>query len=277
MRSWWDSISTIAGSTRPGLSEARGRKGLLWVVLLAAAVVLAASTGTRAEVTATKDAIITFDSKLIPRVLPRNDTAPVAMKIEGHVKARKGREPGSLTKIELAIHRAGNVFPKNRPTCRISSIDPATPAVAQAACPGSKIGYGRMRAQSQFPGQDNYYFNGRITAFNGVLENGQSAVLLHVFNRQPPSSFVVPFGISRHSRGQYGTVLTAPARVNRWSRITDFTLVLNGGGRKGYLNASCPAPKGFTEGFAPFVQATLSFSDGTASEIPVVSSCRVAR
>lgn len=245
------------------------------MVSLAALIVLAASAVTRAEVVATRDAIINFDSKIFPRVLPRSGSAPVAIKIEGHVKEKKGREPSALTKIELAIHKAANVFRSGRPICEIPDIDPASPAKARAACPGAQIGYGRIRAKSQFPGQKPFFFNGRVTAFNGRLEDGKPGILFHVFNAQPRTSFVFPFVMSRGS-GRYGTVLTANTRINRWSRVTDFTLLLDGGDRKGYLSASCPAPEGLNLGISPFVRATLSFDDGEKSHITVVSSCKVA-
>jgi hypothetical protein len=240
----------------------------------------AASVGTRADVTATHDTFIIFNSKIFPRALPRSGSVPVAIRIEGRVKARKGREPAPLTKIELAIHRAASLFRHGLPVCDISSIDPSSSAEARAACSGSQIGYGRIKAESKFPGQPHFFFDGRAAVFNGRLQDGRPAILIHVFNAKPPSSFVFPFAISRR-QGLFGTLLTADVRISRWSRITDFKLVLNRtfrykGRPRSFLSASCPAPKGFTVGVSPFVRATLSFGDGTKSEIAVVSSCRVA-
>ncbi len=152
--------------------------------------------------------------------------------------------------------------------------------MALATCAGSKIGYGRIRAESNFPGQPRFPFDGRALLLNGHLENGDPAILLHVFNKQPRSSFVFPFTIS-HGRGSFGTVLKASVALSRFSRITDFELVMNrtfrfGGEQRSFLNAGCPAPEGLTLGVAPFVRATLSFGDGTESRISVVSSCKAA-
>lgn len=252
----------------------------LTAALLAALLVFGVSAGSRAEVTATHDAIITFNSRISPRILPRSGSAPVAIHIEGHVKKRKGRRAASLTKIEIAIHKAATLVSKGLPTCDIAEIDPASSAEALAKCPHAQIGHGRIRAESTFPGQPNASFDGRVLLFNGRLEDGRPAILIHVFNASPPSSFVVPFTISKR-RGLYGTVLTARVRINRWSRVTDFNLVLNrsfrsAGHRHSYLNASCPVPKGFSVGFSPFVRATLSFSNGARAHITVVSSCEAA-
>lgn len=261
------------------MSERRVKRASLLALALAL-LGLFASVGSRAEVTATHDTFIVFNSKVSPNVLPRSGSAPVAIRIEGHVKARGKREPAPLAKIELAIHRAATLSRQGLPVCDVASIDPASSAEALAACGDARVGYGRIRAESRFPGQPHLPFNGRALLFNGRLEDGSPAILIHVFNAKPPSSFVFPFAISRQT-GRYGTVLTAEVRLGRWSRITDFRLILNrtfrhAGRPRSYLNASCPAPAGFSIGISPFVRATLGFGDGTASEIAIVSSCRVA-
>jgi hypothetical protein len=246
----------------------------------AIALVLLAATVAGAEVTATHDTIISFDSTIFPRVLPRNRTAPVGIRIEGHVKARSKREAPALTTIELAIVNAADLSRQGLATCDIARIDPASSTQALQACPGAQIGYGRIRALSTLPGTHDLHFNGRVTIFNGRLEDGRPAILLHVFSKNLHISFVFPLTIT-HRSGRYGTVLTAHVRVDRWSSVTDFKLILNRtyrahGKRKSFLNASCPAPQGFSVGISPFVVATLKFVDGTQTRIPVVGSCRVS-
>lgn len=255
------------------------RRGLLAAVMAMALVALAAAV-TRAEITSTHDTVITFNTQIFPRVLPRDHAAPVGIRIDGRLHSRKGAEPAPLTELELAIHRAAAVFSRGVPVCPIARIDPATSAKALAVCGGAKIGYGRIEAESRFPGQPRFVFDGRVILFNGRLRDGRRSILIHVFNRIPPSSFVFPFALS-HTKGIYGTRLTAHLQLGRWSRITSFRLVLGrtrghrDGGRS-YLSASCPAPRGFHVGIAPFVRATLRFADRTEAEVAVVSSCRVA-
>lgn len=260
----------------------RKRRPLALLGAAALVLVLALATGVRAEVTATHDTVISFDSKISPNVLPRNGTVPVRIVLEGHIKARhRLGEPAALTKIELAINRAADLKDQGLPVCDIASIDPATSAQALAACGPARLGQGEIRAQSVFPGAPHHYFDGHVLIFNGRLEDGRPAILLHVFNVNPPSSIVFPLTVS-HRPGTYGTVLTAGLRLGHWSRITDFRLVLDRtyrwhGQEHSFLSAGCPAPRGFTIGIAPFVLATLNFSDQTKKSIPVVSSCRVAR
>jgi hypothetical protein len=255
------------------------RRGWL-AALVGVALAGLTAAATQAEVTTTHDTVITFKTRMFPRVLPRDHAAPVAVSIEGRLRTRKEAEPAPLTELELAIHRAAAVFRRGLPVCPIARIDPANSAKALAVCGRAKIGYGRIEAQSTFPGQPRFSFNGRVVLFNGRLQDGRPAILIHVFNRVPPSSFVFPLVLS-HARGMYGTKLTAHLRLGRWSRITFFRLVLDrnfreGGNSRGYLSASCPAPRGFRVGIAPFVRATLSFADQTKAEVAVVSSCRVA-
>ncbi len=258
-----------------------GHRGPLIIVVLTALVVLLGATVGRAEVTATHNTLISFDSEIFPRILPRHGEAPVGIRIEGHLKARKKSEPAALTKLELGIHEAGSLTHRGLPVCEIAAIDPASTTQALAACPGARIGYGRIRALASFPGTHRFYFNGRVAIFNGRLEDGRPAILLHVFNPTPPTSFVFPLRILRR-KGHYGTVLSARVRIGQWSRITDFRLVLKRtyrfrGERRSYISAGCPAPEGFTVGISPFVLATLSFADGTEKKLSVVSSCRVER
>lgn len=243
-------------------------------------VALVAAAGTGAEVTATQNTIINFDSRIFPRLLPRHGTAPVGIQISGHVRARKGRKAAALTTLELKIHEVAGLSRKGLPVCDVALIDPASSAQAIAACPGAQIGYGRIHSHSSFPGSPHLQLNNRVVIFNGRLEDGQLAILLHVFNPRLNSSFVFPLAIS-HRKGHYGTVLSAHVRVGRWSSVTAFNLVLNRtyryrGAKRSFLNAGCPAPRGFSVGISPFVVATLKFADGTQSKIPVVGSCKVA-
>lgn len=243
--------------------------------------IAAATAPAQAEVTATDDAIISFDSRIFPKVLPRSGDAPVGITIEGRVRPRKNRAPASLEQIELSIHKAAKLLRAPIPQCPVSRIYPASTERALAACGPSRIGWGRIRAETSLPGRDRLVFDGEVLLFNGRLPDGSAAILMHVFNEQPPSSYVIPFRITRRSRGEYRTVFTAGTRIGRWSRITAFRLVVSKtfrhkGRQRGYFNAGCPAPKGFRGGISPIVKARLSFRKAPSTTISVFGSCRVA-
>lgn len=244
------------------------------------AVALALSSGGQAEVVATHDTVISFSSRVFPKKLPRSGIAPVGIEIKGHLKSRTKKEPAPLTGLELAIDRAGKLSTRGLPVCDVSRIDPASSARALKLCGRAQIGHGRIKAQSTFPGQPHRSLNARVLVFNGRLEDGSRAIVLHAFNANPPVSYVFPLRIA-HRPGRYGTVLVANVKLGRWSRITAFHIVLfrtyrYKGKKRSLLSAGCPAPKGFTVGIARFVQATLFFGDGKRSLIPVVGSCKVA-
>jgi hypothetical protein len=258
-----------------------GGRGAPTAFAAAFLVALALAGVTQAEVTVTHDTVIRFESRLFPRSLPRQGSAPVGLRIEGHLRTRSKREPATLTKIELAIDRAGHIVRAGLPVCDQALLEPASTSQAMAVCGKAKIGYGRIRAQGSFPGTPHFYFHGRAEIFNGRLENGRPAILLHVFNRTPPASFVFPLRITRR-KGRYGTVLVAHVRIGQWSRVTDFRLVLKRsyrfrGRRVSYLTAGCPTPQGFSIGVSPFVVATLGFADGSDKRMPLVGVCRVRR
>jgi hypothetical protein len=257
--------------------RARSTRAIVSAILFSLLLGVAA---TRADVTATHDTVIRFNSQILPRALPRSTLAPVGIRIEGHVQARKNREPAALNRIQLAINRAAHLDRAGLPVCDLSSIDPANSVAAMAACGDARVGYGRVRAESRFSNGKRYFFDGRTLLFNGRLANGRPAILIHVFNSRPPSSFVFPFTIS-HRKGRYATLLTANVKISRWSRITDFKFVLDRryrykGRQRSFFSASCPAPAGFSVGISPFVRATLSFGDGAESSVSVLGSCKVA-
>jgi hypothetical protein len=254
---------------------------LLSIALLVAVTAIGAGGFAEAEVTATHDAVISFNSEISPRVLPRSTLVPVEVRVSGRVKRRKGRkEPASLSTLDFEITRSAVVHSHGLPVCTVPDIDPARPGQALEACGRARVGYGRIVARSVVPGQPHFLFDGRVLLFNGRL-HGRPAILVYAFNRYPPSSFVFPFTIARQ-RGRYGTVMRAKVDVGRWSRVVSFELVLrrtfrDQGRRWGYLNASCPAPTGLNVGVAPIARARLGFGDGTQRDLTVLGACRVAR
>jgi len=260
------------------LSDRRALAGVLALLCLTS-ILVGRATSSEAEVVATPSATIFFDSKIVPRTLPRSKEAPVAIQIEGRVRPRKNLKAPAMTEIQLAVHRAAKFSSQGLPQCNEADIEPASSKEALEACGKALVGHGLIRARTSFPGHAHFLFNGHALLFNGRLPDGRRAILIHVFNPQPPASFVFPFVLSRH-RGTYGTLLTAHLHLGRWSRITGFKLVLKrsfteGGRRRSFLNASCPAPSGFQLGIAPFVRATLRFENGTKAEATVVSTCHV--
>jgi hypothetical protein len=110
-------------------------------------------------------------------------------------------------------------------------------------------------------------------------------VLAHIFTSNPfPSSFVVPFSISRAAHGTYGTVLTAslPQALGDWGYVDRIKLNLkreyrSHGRRLGYFNASCPAPAGTNRVGFPLARSTFYFEGRKPLRVTLTKACGVVR
>jgi hypothetical protein len=241
--------------------------------------VLASSAG--AELTERGDLFIRFDGGLTPDALPRHEPAPIAVWITGTVRTLSGDRPPSLRRIAIAVNRGGRLQTAGLPICDRSLIDPATSAQALAACRSALVGTGHFSGRAALPDQDTFAVNGKIYAFNAVV-NGRTAIFAHVYSPEPvPTSRIIVFRIHRRS-GTYGTVLTGdlPVALNHYGYVRQISLRLQrryrvGGQVRSYLNASCAAFPGFTGGIFPFARASMVFEDGRRLSSTLNRSCHV--
>jgi hypothetical protein len=167
--------------------------------------------------------------------------------------------------MTIAINRYGQFDPGLLPTCTLRDIQPATTENALESCGDSLIGQGTFSANVKLSRQAPFPSEGKLYAFNGVVD-GRPAILAHVYGEKPvPTSFTLVFEL-RRSGGTFGTVLRAslPEVTGDSGYITGLSLnlgktVRSHGKVRSYLSASCPAPKGFTRAVFPFAKATLDF------------------
>jgi len=234
-----------------------------------------------AELAQKGDLFVRFDGGISPRELPRHSLAPIAVRIEGTIRAPAGRDPPALRRIRVALNRAGRLSTRGLPRCRERQVDSATTAKALAICGGALIGTGGITARTSFPEQPAYLLRGEILLFNSV-DKGRRAILAHLFQREPaPITRVVVFQI-RRSRGALGTVISAtlPEAINRNGYLMTISLQLQRryrfrGKDRSYLSASCAAPAGFRSATFPFARASMSFEDGRTLASTLVRSCAV--
>ena len=253
------------------------------VAVLAAAAVLLFASLAHAELVERGNLFVKFEGGIAPTKLPRQANAPISVRVDGTVRTLSGEQPPALRFITIAINRGGRIETRGLPTCRRSSIDAASSAQALANCRGALIGSGRYVAGVAFPEQDAFPLQGRILAFNAVVD-GERAILAHVYGANPfPNSRTFVFHI-RKSSGTFGTVLSAalPAALNRNGYLKRIVLTLRRNyvyrGRKhSYLSASCGAPPGFTVGIFPFVRVGMTFSDGRKLASTLIRTCTVRK
>jgi hypothetical protein len=236
-----------------------------------------------AELIERGDLFVKFDGGISPTALPRHTNAPITVSVDGTIKTLSGERPPALRFIAIAINKGGRIDTKGLPTCRRSQIEPATSRQALEACRPALVGEGRYLGALALPEQTSFPLQGRILAFNTVID-GQRAILAHVYGSDPiPNSRILVFHIHK-STGTFGTVLTAalPARLNRFGYLKKISLNLRRNfvyrGRKhSYLSAACAAPAGANIGIFPFVRVSMTFSDGRKLASTLTRTCRVKK
>jgi hypothetical protein len=258
------------------------RKKALVVAALAALSLFAASMAD-AELIERGDLFVKFQGGISPTALPRYTDAPITVSIDGTIKTLSGERPPALRFIAIAINRGGKIDTRGLPTCRRSQIEPATSQQALEVCGQALVGEGRYLGALALPEQSSFPLQGRVLAFNTVID-GQRAILAHVYGSDPiPNSRILVFHIHKSS-GTFGTVLTAalPARLNRYGFLKRITLNLRRdfvyrGRKHSYLSAACAAPAGTTIGIFPFVRVSMTFSDGRKLASTLTRTCRVKK
>lgn len=250
-----------------------------WLLALALSALGLAALGAlaKAEVVQVGDARVKFKVGLAPKALPRTGSAPVRVSVGATIVPLRGSHP-KLTKISIAINRAGRFSPSSLPVCTMRDIQPSTTANALRACGSSLVGTGDFAARVLLPQQAPFPAGGKLYAFNGRY-HGHPAILAHVYGTDPvPTSYTLPFEITTR-KGQFGTVLEASLAdvTGRAGYITALSLDLGKTiGRAGtpYISARCPAPKGVGGALFTFAKATMKIS-GSKLSSTLMRNCRV--
>jgi hypothetical protein len=226
-------------------------------------------------------AVVSFDGGLSPTALPRRDPAPVAITVEGSVRAEGGAPLPQLQTISVAINRAGRLYDRGMPTCQVRAIQPATEAAARSLCGRSIVGWGAVTVQARLEGQAPFYVHGKLLAFNGPTVHGQKRILAQVYSRSPPGAFILDFTL-KHRSGLFGTVMSTklPPQTRSWAYLTSFRMTVGrryrqAGKARAYVSAACAAPAGFPGAVFPFAKATYGFAEGQRATTTVVRSCKV--
>jgi hypothetical protein len=250
---------------------------------LAIAAVLGIAAMAEAEVVQRGNLRVSFEGKMSPQSLPRTGTAPIAVALKGTIASTDGSTPPQLRRVTIAINRHGRIDATGLPLCSIEQIQPATTKNALQTCGPALVGEGRFSARILLPEQAPFPSTGRIFAFNGTYK-GKPAVLAHIYGEQPaPTSVTLPFMISR-AGGAFATRLTAslPQVTSEWGYVTGLEMKLQrrfveGGKRRSFISAGCPAPEGFPGAVFPLARASYDFAGGATLGSTLVRNCRVSR
>jgi hypothetical protein len=247
----------------------------------AMATALCLAIPAQAEVSQQGNLITSFQGDLAPKTLPRKRPAPVAVRMAGDFKTTKGAPLPQLRTISVAINRAGRLYDKGLPTCRVAAIQPATEAAARALCHKAVVGTGHVALSVHLENQAPFPVSANLLAFNGPIEHGQKLILAQVYAKDPPGAFVLTFRLQKRP-GLFGIVMSTslPPSAQGWAYLTHFDMTLDRqyryrGKVHSYVSAACSAPAGFPGAVFPFAKASYGFANGQRLTTTVVRSCRV--
>lgn len=225
---------------------------------------------------------VAFDARLLPHALPRENAAPVTVRLTGAIRTVDGSAPPPLREISIAMNRAGVVSVAGLPSCTASELQQTSTEAALANCRGALVGSGRFAANVDFPGAPIFPARGRVLVFNS--SNGKRAgLLLHLFGSSPVrAAFVLPFEITRRGTGKFGTVFSTkiPELASDRGYVTDIELEIGRrytyrGRKRSFISASCSAPAGFPGAFFQLAKATFSFAGNQRLVSHLPGDCKV--
>lgn len=253
--------------------------GLIALTLL---VVVGVGGVARGEVEKEGNIIVSFDGGISPRALPRSGVAPVAVSVDSTFRASDGADPPpQLREISIGINRAGKVFDRGLPACKVRKIQPATIRAARRICRRSIVGSGHVRVRVHLSNQQPFTFKGPLLVFHAKPAGGDRRLLAQVYGLRPPSAFVLTFKILKR-KGTFGTVIrtTLPQGARKWAYVTHFDMRLRRtymfrGKRRSYISAGCSAPPGFPGAVFPFARARFGFAGGKNVVTTLVRDCTV--
>jgi len=252
--------------------------------LIAAALLVALGIAgvARAEVEQQGGVIVNFDGRITPRSLPRTGLAPVAVSVDSTFKSADGSDPPlQLQTISIGINRAGKIFDRGLPTCRVRKIQPTTIKAARRICGAAIVGSGHVRVRVHFANQPPFTFKGPLLVFHAKRHAGNRRLLAQVYGQRPPSAFVLNFTVVK-THGEFGTVIktSLPEVARKWAYVTHFDMRLRrtytyAGKRHSFVSAGCAAPAGFPGAVYPFARSNFGFAGGKHVITTLVRDCRV--
>jgi hypothetical protein len=99
------------------------------------------------------------------------------------------------------------------------SAHTSTTAEAISACRSSLVGTGTFSANVKLPEQSPFPSEGKVLAFNGRFK-GRPAILAHIYGTRPvPTSYVLPFTISRGKGFAFEGGKTLTSVMNRTCKV----------------------------------------------------------
>jgi hypothetical protein len=253
------------------------------VALVAVVLLVALAGGARAEVAKMGDILVHVDGGISPRALPRTGSAPVTVTLDSTFQSAEGLDPPpQLRTISVGVNRAGSVFDRGLPTCRVRRIQPTTISAARRICGGAIVGSGHVQVRVHLTNQPPFTFKGPLLVFHAKPAGGHRRLLAQVYGLKPPSAFVLTFNVLE-KQDTFGTVIktTLPKPAREWAYVTHFDMKLHRiytyqGKKHSFISAACAAPEGFPGAVYPFARANFGFAENKHVVETLIRDCTVS-
>jgi hypothetical protein len=260
----------------------RPAKVLLLLALgtMTALVLAPLAGGERAQ---SGDIVASLQAEMSPHFLPRDETRPVTVAISSDISSAHDRSLPALRRISLALGGRGRLEYRGVPLCHEAQVRVTNEEEALRECGAALVGSGHLDGSIRLAGQESFPFRGRLLMFNGRLAHGRHVAFAVVVSKAPPVSFVLRFlthPATRHRPTELSARLPRVAGGFVQVRHIDLSLGRSfgpAGDRRGYLDASCALPPGFTAFVIPVVEATYSFAGGHSVSVTASRGCSVRR
>lgn len=239
------------------------RKSLILVLVVVASALSPVSAASGVEVCLRTSCLgfpplmPTFDGRVSPRKLPKNDYMPVMASIFGKI-ANDNAHPPALREAVVDIDKDVKLNVRGYPICRMRELTGRSTKAALKACRDSMVGEGDADFKIAFPEQDGTMHPGpllvfkddlmppnRLVVFNGGEKGDKVTLLIHTFLTMPaPAAIVGTVTITRRGSGLHAVAKLSAVADGQGSLLgVNFKLgkTYEYKGKKiGYFEAKCP-------------------------------------
>jgi hypothetical protein len=246
------------------------------VLSVGGAVAAAAPLGGPSEDFKVGNLDVKIEGGISPTKLPRNEFAPIQLKIGGSIETSDGSHPAALKSLKLEFDKNGQLNTTGLPTCTVGRLQSTLTAQAKQVCGDALVGTGKVTAEIALPEQAPFSASGPLLIFNGAPKGGKQVLIFHVYAHVPaPTTFVTTAVISKIP-GRFGTKaeIQVPTIVGGQGSLTGFRATLGKswtykGKKENLLLAKCPTGSLHARG-------EFTFADGTRGSGEVVRPCTPA-
>lgn len=251
--------------------------GLLVVfgLLLAGLLSVGLAAAAKPTVVRAGNVVIKLNGSVTPKALPRDRTAPIALRISGNISTSDRSHPPAAKQVIADFDKHGTVNARGLVTCRAGKLQARSTKAAKRACPKAIVGSGKTTVQVAFPEQVPFSSTGPLLLFNGGVRGGLTTIYIHAYVNVPaPTAIVTVVKIKRVSKGRFGTraIARIPKIAGGYGSVTRFAMAIKRsfqfrGKSRSYLSARCANGRFFAHG-------TIAFSGGLRVGGTVVRACR---